>query len=1190
MDYTKTFQLYKLDDCTFGLSDSRCAVILDKFGPGFLYSLKNNENIYFTEEYCRAHGYPWVILYVWTRYYRVNQLKKSVSSITVSANQLYRYDYGAVPLEKAKVDDKRKQDLKRKWIEKATINPSYLDNVAFNIYVSESIKALDVRKTQTYLSTEESPIHVSEKEWNSTDKRHKDSLTVTGVLWDTIDTKLFDTVHIHDSYSRRTNYKHKFPDSIHIADKKKTAITKKEKTAFSIVERPSNSSYLNPWEIINCTDHISTYFHWVKTMRESISLADKAVRKMVHTEKEPLHLQETPKKGTRYTRYDSFTVFDDSHRGSGPSPHESIELIDVSPRNDLRIKLNDPMHVLETPTKSLRHSAFKELLHASDGYASYPRPMYKEATVGITDDEKNTFHATCKELIHCTEIYWDNVLFLLHVTENIAISDTIKKHAQKHFYDTLQLLDALRNHAGLNEIVPICFIEVNGKKLNKRFEEDADVSDSFGKLTKRGYYESFGISDYENKSMKPAYKEPIHILEKLPRSLDARYSGDIAITDEAINHLRKDFVETISALEWYASHYKPRYDEKTSIVDNGTKTFQSIYKELLHCTEIYWDNILFLLHVTENVNISERVRKRIKYQLYDTMLVLEKFLNHPALYKYSTFSLTDDDWRQFNKRPNEPVTVDESNPRDLSAIRRDKFSIAELDARNIGKGTQEYFNIDEILPRKSVNSVQNEPINIAELLLKQLKVSFAESVKTIDKLLKHVQIEYGDSFGLTDDETNLFHATYNEELHFTEIYWDNVLFLIHVTESANISDEIKKTAEKQLYDVIMLLDFLKQGIRFSGSDVISITDKIRDSVGKTLTDSIYLADEWRNGMRAIFAEQVYALDGISKGMHTYQQENDVLIVDSIQKHEQPLLQDQLAISDAISRSGAIVMQDAIYMADWIIKQAATVQKDKIAIKDFWSRVWKAFRTFTDELRALDKVYRHVYSVRDDRIQVIDDKVAKLLTSLKKDVVKVDETFDRQVYFKRGFDELASIGDYLLKHPGKNAIDDIALYDAFVRASNSYIEAVQLTKAIKDEQGFYDMSDTPPTYDTFKPFHVGDYEYQKAMLRLRLISDSTNAQPLIYDVAAHIDIDDTDDRGQIEITDKEAPTKVYYNRHYYNAPEVQVIVRGGNSDLSVVPHILTTDGKDEKGRYFEIELQDTSGNRTTGRISWVSKGW
>lgn len=275
--------------------------------------------------------------------------------------------------------------------------------------------------------------------------------------------------------------------------------------------------------------------------------------------------------------------------------------------------------------------------------------------------------------------------------------------------------------------------------------------------------------------------------------------------------------------------------------------------------------------------------------------------------------------------------------------------------------------------------------------------------------------------------------------------------------------------------------------------------------------------------------------------------------------------------------------------DHIAKKAASAQFESFQVTDCYKHVWTILHTFREELKTLDKVHRDIYAVRDDRIAIADKRLVKLERTLRESV-DTDESFNRDVVFVRGISELAHIGDGLTRDIGKNPAEDIAMYDAFVRASNGYIESVQVLSSFKEMNDFTAMSDTPPLYEQFTDFNVGDYEYEKALLRLRVVSKATQAQPLLYDVSPHVDIDDTDDKGQLEIKDTTAATKVYYNKHYYNAPEVNAMVKGGTGTTTPVPNILTTDGQDDKGRYFEIELLNSSGNRTTGIVSWVAKGW
>ncbi len=401
--------------------------------------------------------------------------------------------------------------------------------------------------------------------------------------------------------------------------------------------------------------------------------------------------------------------------------------------------------------------------------------------------------------------------------------------------------------------------------------------------------------------------------------------------------------------------------------------------------------------------------------------------------------------------------------------------------------------------------------------------------------MSHAQPKYDEmAVTFTDGENKALEVVRSEMIHTTEIYWDNVLFLIHISEDIRTTEAVKKTAVKQLDDAFSFMDSLRRASRLNKKENLAVIEEKRQAIEHELYDGLHIMDEWRNDMRTLAREQVRAMEHIAK-------------------------------------------------------HATSAQFDGFYVRDDYKKIWQTVQTFQEELKTLDKVYRNIYAIRDDRIAIADKRLVKLERTLH-EAVETDESFNRDMVFIRGFEDLARIGDGLTRDIGKNPAEDIALYDAFVRASNSYVESVQVLSSFKEMDDFTAMSDTPPLYEQFTDFNVGDYEYEKALLRLRVVSKATQAQPLLYDVSPHVDIDDTDDKGQLEIKDTTAATKVYYNKHYYNAPEVNAMVKGGTGTTTPVPNILTTDGQDDKGRYFEIELLNSSGNRTTGIVSWVAKGW
>jgi hypothetical protein len=672
-------------------------------------------------------------------------------------------------------------------------------------------------------------------------------------------------------------------------------------------------------------------------------------------------------------------------------------------------------------------------------------------------------------------------------------------------------------------------------------------------------------------------KETVWVLEEY----DRRHGKPKIIFDTALRYYRasevKDKVSGITKPvdELYRYLLNARPLENLYTADKRKISSAIRLKDVWAVRETYWDNVLFNMRCLESLKVLEIKRN-------GTTLGTKK----------ESFTLKDNEKSQFTKKQRYSLRIGDKNSKRITiskheltklieAYRRanvwrrtanEMVLVADKEKSQTRKETAEdiavkerpikavfinpweaviivddataFFNwfrsVQETLSiaeyhNKLIHATRPESLQITLALPRKLSRAFQETITAIERYMSHAQPKYDEmAVTFTDGENKALEVVRSEMIHTTEIYWDNVLFLIHISEDIRTTEAVKKTAVKQLGDAFSFMDSLRKASRLNKGEDLAVIEEERQTIEHELYDGLHIMDEWRNDMRTLAREQVKAMDHIAK-------------------------------------------------------HATSAQFDEFHVRDGYKKTWQAVQTFREELKTLDKVYRNIYAIRDDRIVIADKRLVKLERTLH-EAVETDESFNRDMAFIRGFEDLAHIGDGLTRDIGKNPAEDIALYDAFVRASNSYVESVQVLSSFKEMDDFTAMSDTPPLYEQFTDFNVGDYEYEKALLRLRVVSKATQAQPLLYDVSPHVDIDDTDDKGQLEIKDTTAATKVYYNKHYYNAPEVNAMVKGGTGTTTPVPNILTTDGQDDKGRYFEIELLNSSGNRTTGIVSWVAKGW
>lgn len=672
-------------------------------------------------------------------------------------------------------------------------------------------------------------------------------------------------------------------------------------------------------------------------------------------------------------------------------------------------------------------------------------------------------------------------------------------------------------------------------------------------------------------------QETVWVLEEY----DRRHGKPKIIFDTALRYYRaseiKDKVSGITKPvdELYRYLLNARPLENLYTADKRKISSAIRLKDVWAVRETYWDNVLFNMRCLESLKVLEIKRsgttlgtKKESFTLKDSeknqftkkqrysLRIGDKNSKRLTISKHELTNLTEA-YRRANKwkrEANEMVLVADKEKSQTRKETAEDIAVKERPVKAVFINPWEaviivddataFFNwfrtVQETLSiaeyhNKLIHATRPESLRITLTLPKKLSRAFQETITAIARYMSHAQPKYNEmAVTLTDGENKALEVVRNEMIHTTEIYWDNVLFLLRISEDIRTTEAVRKTAVKQLDDAFCFMDSLRKASQLNKGEDLAVIEKERQTIEHELYDGLHIMDEWRNDMRTLAREQVKAMDHIAK-------------------------------------------------------HATSAQFDEFYVRDDYKKIWQTVQTFREELKTLDKVYRNIYAVRDDRIAIADKRLVKLERTLHESI-DTDESFNRNVAFVRGLAELARIGDDLTRDIGKNPAEDIALYDAYVRASNSYIESVQVVSSFKEMDDFTAMADTPPMYERFTDFNVGDYEYEKALLRLRVVSKATQAQPLLYDVSPHVDIDDTDDKGQLEIKDTTAATKVYYNKHYYNAPEVNAMVKGGTGATTPVPNILTTDGQDDKGRYFEIELLNSSGNRTTGIVSWVAKGW
>lgn len=350
-----------------------------------------------------------------------------------------------------------------------------------------------------------------------------------------------------------------------------------------------------------------------------------------------------------------------------------------------------------------------------------------------------------------------------------------------------------------------------------------------------------------------------------------------------------------------------------------------------------------------------------------------------------------------------------------------------------------------------------------------------------EKVKKKSAVEALEYILLSDDFRKAITCKVKEAINISEVYWDIILFHLHVLENLSLKDFSEKQFEKL------------------AQDKFSLSDDERNSSVLNLSEACKVTDEMLR--KAIFAKVFY---------------------------------EALTVNELLSKRSFPNLYENFEITDYIYKTARLLKKEDIALVDNMLRHWILERIFNEDISAQEFWMKHVKTYKEEAFE---------------------------------------------------------LFDVMIQACDVILDDILITEGGMSLEQFEETLKTAPGYTSFIEFKVGEYEYQEALVRVVLENQISQTQPSVSNVSMHVDIPDTDDRGTAEVTDTTAPTRVYYNKFYYNPPEVICTLIGGSTaNEYVAPAILETFGKDDTGRYFEVELRNTVGERVTGTIRWVSKGY
>lgn len=378
-------------------------------------------------------------------------------------------------------------------------------------------------------------------------------------------------------------------------------------------------------------------------------------------------------------------------------------------------------------------------------------------------------------------------------------------------------------------------------------------------------------------------------------------------------------------------------------------------------------------------------------------------------------------------------------------------------------------------------------------------------------------------------------GTKREQVGVHETYWDYISYVLTILESARVIESSSRGMDVPK----------REGVKFTRSSHSEIMESPREQLG--ILDA---------SLRAAFAK---------------------------------LTAERTEVTDARDAAVAHVSRDKVAVGDGWAVSLGQMTAEQLGILDASLRAAAFKRTWSESASLGDDEDNHVVAGKFETIRTSEHRAADVYKPTAEQIGTTERQYHRAQTF-RTFMEKASLYEHMRRDLGGGYSEAVAVDDCFLRALDGIIEEVAVRKGGMTADEFQQLVNQPTGYERFIPYIVGEYEYQKALVRLAVTPGSLGAEPAVYNVVVHVDIDDTVDRGTAVITDTSAATMVRFAKHYYTKPEVTVTLRGGNTaDGTILPNVAEI-SKDKDGYYFMVELLKADGTRAKGTVTWQSVGY
>lgn len=288
------------------------------------------------------------------------------------------------------------------------------------------------------------------------------------------------------------------------------------------------------------------------------------------------------------------------------------------------------------------------------------------------------------------------------------------------------------------------------------------------------------------------------------------------------------------------------------------------------------------------------------------------------------------------------------------------------------------------------------------------------------------------------------------------------------------------------------------------------------------------------------------------------------------------------------RASQITSQETMHLTRMTSRRCVTVAVRPVTIDEQTERSAAFARTSSERITASETAHRSVSLPFASHIDCREHTTRKT-TNVHYRHLTATEAHTHRADYRRTAEETAGLRELSRRNTVRTARSSARLTDTYLSPWQGVLSSITLLADGLSDTAWARIANSPSGYEAFHPFEVGEYTYRDALVRLLLTTGTAGADPLLYDVAFHVDIEDTRESGTADCTANE-PTRITLKHHYYHPPRIVLTVLSADTANGVPIVHLIGQSEEDGTRTFDCELLLADGTRTSGTISWLAEGY